>query len=502
MDRRPTEKCYLCIDLKSFYASVECIDRGKDPFTTKLVVADPERSQTTICLAVSPALKALGMPGRCRVFEIPESIIKSDDFIMAPPRMKRYMEVSTQIYSLYLRYVSPQDIHVYSIDECFIDATPYLSLYHMDAIAFAKTLTKTVFDEIGVCATVGIGTNLFLAKVALDITAKHDHDGIGILDETTFKQKIWFHQPITDIWNIGSGIARRLAKYGVYDLAGICAMEEETLYKEFGVNAEFLIDHAWGQEPCTIEQIHSYVPEGHSLVNGQVLPCDYTLEETRMVMHEMLDASVLELVQKGLVAESISLSIGYARPKMSTNANAESPSANVETTHANSQRPIANVEDTHANPEASSTATKAPKTYATQTSFDPEDSLAYNSYNSLAPPTNRRFYAHTGGTRKIGRLTNSARILKEHFEALFNETASSALPIRRISIGFGGLLPEKYATTTLFDDIEAENKERRRQEAIIAVRQKFGKNAMLKGISLQEKATARERNNQIGGHRA
>lgn len=444
MDKKPTEKCYLCIDLKSFYASVECADRGWDPFTTKLVVADPERSQTTICLAVSPALKALGVPGRCRVFEIPSTI----DYFMAPPRMKRYMEVSTHIYSLYLRYVSPQDIHVYSIDECFIDATPYLSLYHMDATTFAKTLTKTVFDETGICATVGIGTNLFLAKVALDITAKHTHDGIGILNETTFKQQVWFHQPITDIWNIGPGIARRLAKYGVHDLAGVCAMEEKTLYKEFGVNAEYLIDHAWGQEPCTIAQIHSYVPEGHSLMNGQVLPCDYTLEETRMVMHEMFDASVLELVQKGLVAESISLSIGYAHPKIG-----------------------ANIED-------------------------------LDAYNSFTPPTHRRFYAHTGGTRKIGRRTNSARVLKEHFEALFNETTNNALPIRRISIGFGGLLPEKYATTTLFDDIEAESKERRRQEAIIAVREKFGKNAMLKGTSLQEKATARERNNQIGGHRA
>jgi len=444
VDKKPTEKCYLCIDLKSFYASVECADRGWDPFTTKLVVADPERSQTTICLAVSPALKALGVPGRCRVFEIPSTI----DYFMAPPRMKRYMEVSTHIYSLYLRYVSPQDIHVYSIDECFIDATPYLSLYHMDATTFAKTLTKTVFDETGICATVGIGTNLFLAKVALDITAKHTHDGIGILNETTFKQQVWFHQPITDIWNIGPGIARRLVKYGVHDLAGVCAMEEKTLYKEFGVNAEYLIDHAWGQEPCTIAQIHSYVPEGHSLMNGQVLPCDYTLEETRMVMHEMLDASVLELVQKGLVAESISLSIGYAHPKIG-----------------------ANIED-------------------------------LDAYNSFTPPTHRRFYAHTGGTRKIGRRTNSARVLKEHFEALFNETTNNALPIRRISIGFGGLLPEKYATTTLFDDIEAESKERRRQEAIIAVREKFGKNAMLKGTSLQEKATARERNNQIGGHRA
>lgn len=444
MDKKPTEKCCLCIDLKSFYASVECADRGWDPFTTKLIVADPERSQTTICLAASPALKALGVPGRCRVFEIPSTI----DYFMAPPRMKRYMEVSTHIYSLYLRYVSPQDIHVYSIDECFIDATPYLSLYHMDATTFAKTLTKTVFDETGICATVGIGTNLFLAKVALDITAKHTHDGIGILNETTFKQQVWFHQPITDIWNIGPGIARRLAKYGVHDLAGVCAMEEKTLYKEFGVNAEYLIDHAWGQEPCTIAQIHSYVPEGHSLMNGQVLPCDYTLEETRMVMHEMLDASVLELVQKGLVTESISLSIGYAHPKIG-----------------------ANIED-------------------------------LDAYNSFTPPTHRRFYAHTGGTRKIGRRTNSAHVLKEHFEALFNETTNNALPIRRISIGFGGLLPEKYATTTLFDDIEAESKERRRQEAIIAVREKFGKNAMLKGTSLQEKATARERNNQIGGHRA
>jgi len=421
--KSPTEKCYLCIDLKSFYASVECVDHNWDPFTKNLVVADPERSQTTICLAVSPALKAQGVPGRCRLFEIPKDLT----FEIKPPRMKRYMEVSTHIYSLYLRYVSPQDIHVYSIDECFIDATPYLSLYHMDAVSFAKTLTKTVFDDTGICATVGIGTNLFLAKVALDITAKHDHDGIGILDETSFKQEIWFHQPITDIWNIGVGIARRLAKYGVYNLAGVCAMEESTLYKEFGVNAEYLIDHAWGQEPCTIEQIHSYVPEGHSLMNGQILPCDYNQEETRMVMHEMVDASILELVQKGLVAESISLSIGYAR---------------------------------------------------------------------------RYLHARTGGTRKIGRLTNSARILKQHFEALFDETTDDDLAIRRISIGFGGLLPEKYATTTLFDNVEAELKERHRQQAIIAIREKFGKNAMLKGISLQEKATARERNNQIGGHRA
>ena len=446
--KRPGEKVYFCVDLKSFYASVECVDHGWNPFEKNLVVADPDRTEKTICLAVSPALKALGVPGRCRVFQLPKNI----DYYMAKPRMKRYMEVSSQIYSIYLRWVSPQDVHVYSIDECFIDATPYLALYDMDARTFAQTLIDAIFKETGICATAGVGTNLFLAKVALDITAKHDSNNIGFLNETLFKQEIWFHHPITDIWNIGPGIARRLAKYGVYDLAGVCAMKEATLYKEFGVNAEYLIDHAWGQEACTIEEIHSYVPEGHSLVNGQVLPCDYTREETRMVMHEMVDASILELIQKKLVAESISLSIGYAK----------------------------------SNQNESFCVPDAPE------NEPPKD--------ELSPITRGRFYSRTGGTRKLGRRTNSAAVLKHAFDELFNGTTSEILPIRRISIGFGGLLPEKFATVTLFDDVEAEKKERTRQEAIIAVREKFGKNALLKGTSLQKKATARERNKQIGGH--
>ena len=274
------------------------------------------------------------------------------------------------------------------------------------------------------------------------------------MNEALFKQEIWFHHPITDIWNIGPGIAHRLAKYGVYDLAGVCAMEEATLYKEFGINAEYHIDHAWGQEACTIEEIHSYVPEGHSLVNGQVLPCDYTCEETCMVMHEMVDASILELVQKKLVAESISLSIGYAKPSQN------------------------------------------------KSFYMPDASENEPPKDELPSTTRERFYNHTGGTRILGRRTNSAAILKRAFNELFNKTTSETLPIRRISIGFGGLLPEKFATVTLFDDVEAEKKERTRQEAIIAVRKKFGKNALLKGTSLQEKATARERNKQIGGHRA
>lgn len=431
--RLTTQKYYLCIDFKSFYASVECVDRGLDPLTSHLVVADKERGRSTICLAITPALKKLGIPNRCRLFAIPKDL----DCHIAPPRMKRYMEVSTYIYSLYLRYVSPQDIHVYSIDECFIDTTPYLTLYRTNVRSFAKTLLKAVLDETGIYATAGIGTNLFLAKIALDITAKHSPENIGFLDEDSFKREVWFHRPLTDIWNIGPGIARRLAKHGVYDLAGVCATNEKVLYKEFGINAEFLIDHAWGQEPCTIAEIHAYVPEGHSLTNGQVLPSDYCTEDTQMVMHEMIDASVLDLITQGLAAKSISLFIGYARPK---------------------DRPT-----------------------------------------TMFP---RHFHERTGGTRKLPRLTNSARVLKHHFDALFDETAIPGRAIKRIHIGFGGLLPEKFAAPTLFDDIEAERKERNQQEAVIAIREKFGKNALLKGTSLQEKATARERNNQIGGHRA
>ena len=302
-----SEKTYICIDLKSFYASVECHARGLDPFTDNLVVADKERGRTTICLAITPAMKALGIPNRCRLFDIPDGV----KYVAARPRMKRYMEVSAQIYGIYLRYVSAQDVHVYSIDECFIDATPYLALYRTDARSFAKELMGAVMDETGICATAGVGPNLFLAKVALDVMAKHAPDNIGQLDKRSFMRTLWFHQPITDIWSIGPGIARRLAKYGVHDLAGVASLRPETLHKEFGVMAERLIDHAWGQEPCTIADIRAYEPEKHSLVNGQILPSGYDFEDARMVMGEMVDASVLELVEQGLVCEHISLAVSY-----------------------------------------------------------------------------------------------------------------------------------------------------------------------------------------------
>lgn len=440
-----SEKTYLCIDLKSFYASVECADRGLDPFVDNLVVADPERSRTTICLAITPAMKALGVKNRCRVFEIPDGI----DYTMARPRMRRYMEVSAGIYAIYLRFVSPEDVHVYSIDECFIDATPYLPLYGMDARAFARTLMTAVFQETGICATAGVGTNLFLAKVALDITAKHAPDNIGFLDEGTFKQQIWFHRPITDIWGIGPGIARRLARHGAQDLASVAALNPEVLYREFGVNAEYLIDHAWGQEPCTIAEIQAYEPEGRSLVNGQVLPSDYTFEEARMVLREMVDASVLELVEHGLVTERISLSVGYAREKGSWN---------------------------------------------TAETFEGGHGIRLLGAQAAGE--------RTGGSRKLERRTNSAFFLIERFESLFDETAHRDVPIRRINVGFSDLLAEQFATATLFDNTQAEAKERQLQDALIAVRGKFGKNAMLKGTSLQKKATTRERNEQVGGHHA
>lgn len=438
-------KAYACIDLKSFYASVECAERGLDPFTTNLVVADPERSRTTICLAITPAMKELGVRNRCRVFEIPEGI----DYIMATPRMHRYMEVSAQIYSIYLRYVSPDDVHVYSIDECFIDLTPYLALYGKTPRQLAQTLMDAVFAETGICATAGIGTNLFLAKVALDITAKHADDGIGMLDEAAFKRVIWPHRPLTDIWNIGPGIARRLEKYGVYDLEGVAHMREETLYREFGVNAEFLIDHAWGQEPCTIAEIHAYKPKGHSLVNGQVLPCDYTADEARMVMREMIDASVLDLIKQGAVASGISLHVGYAREKATT-------------------------------PQ--------------EVLFEGEHGKRY---------AHGRFGEGAASiSRKLRHPTSSFKQLMAAFGDLFDEAVDPSRNVRRISIGFTDLVPEYLSTPSLFSDAEGETAERHLQNAVLAVKQKFGKNALLRGTSYQEKATARERNNQIGGHRA
>ena len=429
---------YICIDLKCFYASVECIARGLDPFETNLVVADPERSRTTICLAITPALKKIGVKNRCRVFEIPDEV----PYIMAKPRMRRYMEVSAQIYAVYLRYVSPDDIHVYSIDECFIYATPYLRLYSLGAKEFARMLMDEVRAATGICATAGIGTNLFLAKVALDITAKHVPDNIGVLDERSFIETLWTHRPITDIWNIGPGIARRLAQHGVHDLKGVAELDRRILYKEFGANAEYLIDHAWGQEPCTIADIKSYVPKEHSTVNGQVLPCDYSAEDARLVMHEMIDASVLDLVRRGLLTTRISLFVGYANG-----------------THPQSSR------------------------------SDPS-----TCKHSEEP-------SHDGCSMTLDAPTDSSLFITAEFDRLFNKEVDTSRLIRRISIGFSEIDAEGRQTA-LFDESESRRKERSLQETAIAVKEKFGKNSLLKGMSFKEKATARERNNQIGGHHA
>lgn len=294
---------YVCIDLKTFYASVECVDRGLNPLTTNLVVADESRGRTTICLAITQAMKDLGIHNRCRLFEIPDGI----DYIKAIPRMQHYMEVSAQIYGIYLEYVSPQDVHVYSIDECFIDVTPYLDLYHTDAEGFACMLRDEVLARTGITATVGIGPNLFQAKVALDITAKHVPSRIGKLDDETFRKEIWPHRPITDIWGIGPGVAARLEKYGVYDLMGVAALDENLLYDELGVNAEYLIDHAFGREPTTIADIQAYRPQATSTTTGQVLSKGYAYEQAYTVLREMVDNAVLDLVDKHVVCNSISL---------------------------------------------------------------------------------------------------------------------------------------------------------------------------------------------------
>ena len=300
---------YCCIDLKSFYASVECVERGLDPMKTNLIVADPTRGSGSICLAITPAMKALGIKNRCRVFQIPKNV----EYITAMPQMRKYMEISADIYSVYLRYVSPDDIHVYSIDECFIDMTDYLKLYKKTPLEFTVMLMDAVYNETGICASAGIGTNLFLCKVALDITAKHSPNFIGFLDEKKFKETVWTHRPITDVWNIGRGIAARLERMGIFDLKGVAEFPESMLYKEFGVNAEFLIDHANGREPCTIKDIHEYKSRSASISNSQILFEDYGYNDALTVMKEMVDLQVLELVDRHLVTDSISLHIGYSK---------------------------------------------------------------------------------------------------------------------------------------------------------------------------------------------
>lgn len=418
-----SEYKYLCIDLKSFYASVECVARGLDPLTTNLVVADPERTEKTICLAVSPSMKKLGVRNRCRVFEIPPGI----DYIMAVPRMQLYIDTSANIYSIYLRYISKDDIHVYSIDEAFLHIEDYLALYETDEMGLAKLIVDTIYRETGITATCGIGTNMYLAKIAMDITAKHDESHIGILNEASFIKTLWNHRPLTDFWRIGPGTQSKLAKYGINDMQGIATADEGFLYKLFGIDAELLIDHAWGRESTTIKDIKNYKPSNHSLSNGQVLPCDYSLEDGCIVAKEMADQLCLDLVAQELVTESISISIGYS------------------------------------------------------------NALGINFSNGMAD---------------MAYATSSAKLIIPTVEKLYRKIVRVPNGIRRINITFNNVTDMGCCQYDFFTTPEELEKERRIQKASIDIRSRFGKNAIVRGMDLQENATTIERNMQIGGHKA
>lgn len=415
-------KIYLCIDLKSFYASVECVERGLDPFKINLVVADPTRGGGAITLAATPAIKKLGVPSRGRIYEIPKNI----EYITAPPRMTLYMQYSASIYSIFLKFISSEDIHVYSIDESFLDITSYMSLYNTTPKQLAKMILDEIYDQTGITATVGIGTNLFLAKIALDITAKHAKDCMGYLDEDLFKQLIWHHQPITDIWMIGPGTANRLAMLGIKDLYGVAHYNEKILYKLFGINAEYLIDHAWGREPTEISDIKAYKPSSNSISNSQILFEDYNYKDAYLIMKEMVESNVLQLTEKHLVTNHISLYVGYSK-------------------------------------------------------------------NCIKP---------SRGSRKITNTTNSYRILLEEFKLLYKKVINPNYPIRQIGISFGNVKDEIYEQFDLFADQEDIEKEKRMQEALVHIRNKYGKNAVLKGMNFYEKATQRKRNGLVGGHNA
>ena len=417
------QRMYICIDLKSFYASVECLERGLDPLTTKLVVADPERSEKTICLAVSPALKALGVPGRCRVFEIPKGI----DYIMAPPRMQLYIDYSAEIYSVYLKYIAKEDIHVYSIDEVFMDVTDYLTMYQMTARELGIEIMRDVYCTTGVIASLGIGTNLYLAKIAMDITAKHSEKHIGELDEETYRRTLWKHRPLTDFWRVGKGIARRLESSGIYTMEDIARANEDVLYKMFGIDAELLIDHAWGRESTTMADIKNYKARSNSISSGQVLARDYNFEEGRLVVKEMADLLALELVDKGLVTDSITLHVGYS-----------------------------------------------------------------NRYD-VKP-------AH--GTTSMTSTTSSARQIISYTEKLYEKIVDRFRPVRRMTLTFNNVIDETYRQYDLFTDPAELEREHQLQKAMLDIKEKFGKNAILKGMNLEQSGTTRERNQQIGGHKS
>ena len=437
-------KQYLCIDLKSFYASVECVERGLDPMTTDLVVADPERTEKTICLAVSPSLKARGVSGRARVFEIP----KSFSYIMAPPRMAKYVEYSANIYAIYLRYFSKDDIHVYSIDEAFMDVTGYLPLYNCTARELGEHIRSEILDEIGIPATCGIGPNLYLAKLALDITAKHSPDFFGELDAESFKATLWDHQPLTDFWRIGRGTARRLNELGIHTMGELALYPNlDKLYDVFGIDAEILIDHAWGYEPVTIADIKSYQPQSHSITNAQVLGCPYNFQDAEIVVKEMADASCLDMVAKRVVADSVTLAVRYERI---------------------------------AQPDTGSTA---------RLPYDPSDP--------------RNYTTDARGTARFPLSTNSRDVILPTVVDLYREITDPKRMVHNLMLNFNGVASEDTrGQLSLFENTEETAEERSRQEAILDVKRKFGKNALLKGIDLMPQATQRDRNRQLGGHKS
>ncbi len=413
---------YLCIDLKSFYASVECRDRGLDPFTANLVVADPERTDRTICLAVSPAMKALGVPGRCRVFELPKDI----DYIMAPPRMQHYIDVSADIYGIYLKYISREDIHVYSIDEAFMDVTDYLFLYDMDARKLGETIIRDVHETAGVYATCGVGTNLYLAKIALDILAKHSPDGLAQLDEASYIRLLWDHRPLTDFWRIGQGTVRRLNQAGIHTMRGIAGADPELLYRMFGVDAELLIDHAWGRESTRMSDIKHYRPHSTSLGSGQVLPHDTDFETGRLLVKEMADLLCLDLVRDGLVTDSVTLHVSYS-----------------------------------------------------------------HRYERQA--------AH--GTAMLPVVTSSYHMIIKSVTDLYDRIVDHRLAIRRLNLTFNHTMEEICRQYDLFTSPEEEDREYTLARTMLQVKARYGKNAILRGMNLEEGAMTMERNRQIGGHK-
>ena len=503
------QKTYIAIDLKSFYASVECIERGLDPLTTNLVVADASRTHKTICLAVSPSLKAYGVSGRARLFEVISTLekvnnqrrmnapyrrltgssysdidLKNDEtlevsYITAPPRMAHYIEYSSKIYEIYLKYVSPDDIHVYSIDEVFMDITGYLNTYNMTAKELTMTIIKDVLKTTGITATAGIGTNLYLAKVAMDIVAKKmpaDKDGVRIaeLDEYSYRKLLWTHTPLTDFWRVGRGYATKLENHGLYTMGDIarCSIggftdyyNEDLLYKLFGVNAELLIDHAWGYEPCTIQDIKSYKPQNNSLGTGQVLHEPYTYDKARLIVAEMIDLLALDLVDKRLVTDQLVLTVGYD---------------------------IDNLLD-H--------------------SIEYKGDVTTDHYGRKIPK-------HAHGTINIGYHTSSTKVLMDSIIQLYERITDKRLLVRRVNISANHIVSENSVSTkpiydqlSLFVDYDALEKnnehnlknlqkEKNLQKAIIDIKKKFGKNAVLKGMNLEEGATTKDRNEQIGGHKA